>query len=112
MPLPGPLDNLVPIVSSASTTNAPFTSITALYDDAADSDSVAERLDLNAIIDLYDHATVEQLNRTFANIKDTSDLQSRTMDDSDKNIGLTADTKSALRFSTDFDTMDKDNYDI
>ena len=112
MPLPGPLDNLLPIVSSASTTNAPFTSMSALYADAGDSDSIDERLDLNAIIDLYDHATVEELNRTFANIKDTSDLQSRTMDDSDKNIGLTADTKSALRFSTDFDTMDKDNYDI
>ena len=86
--------------------------MSALYADAGDSDSVAERLDLNAIIDVYDHATVTQLQRTFSNIEDVADLQSRTMDDSDRNIGLSADSASALRLSTDLEKMDKDNYDI
>ena len=112
MPLPGASESLANIIGSARTTNAPFTSITTLYADAGDSDSVAERLDLNATIDLYDHATVTQLQRTFSNIEDAADLQSRTMDDSDRNIGLSADSASALRLSTDLEKMDKDNYDI
>jgi hypothetical protein len=112
MPLPGIIENLRTLVSSASTTNVPFTSMSALYADTSDSDSVAERLDLNAIIDVYDHATVEQLQRTFSNIEDVADLQSHTMDDSDRNVGTTDSDASALRLSTDLEKMDKDNYDI
>jgi hypothetical protein len=107
MPLPGPIDNLLTIVSSASTTNAPFTVTTMRYETLADSDAGVEALNLNAIIDLYDHATVTQLNRSFIDVEDVMNLQSPTLDDSANDSA-----RSGLRMSTDLDTMDKDNYDI
>jgi len=107
MPLSGPLDSLLPIVSSASTTNAPFTVTTMRYETLADSAAGVEALDLNAIIDLYDHATVTQLNRSFIDVEDVMNLQSPTLDDSANDSA-----RSGLRMSTDLDTMDKDNYDI
>ena len=107
MPLPGPIDNLLTIVSSASTTNAPFTATTMRYETLADSDAGVEALNLNAIIDLYDHATVTQLNRSFIDVEDVMNLQSPTLDDSANDSA-----RSGLRMSTDLDTMDKDNYDI
>ena len=77
------------------------------YETLADSAAGVEALDLNAIIDLYDHATVTQLNRSFIDVEDVMNLQSPTLDDSANDSA-----RSGLRMSTDLDTMDKDNYDI
>lgn len=107
MPLPGPISNVLTMVGSASISPDPFTVTTSRYATVADSDAGVEALNLNAIIDLYDHATVTQLNRSFVDVEDVMNLQSPTLDDSANDSA-----RSGLRMSTDLDTMDKDNYDI
>jgi len=97
--------NLFQVDNSASFTLSPFTSISAIYPDGADSDAIDERLDLNTIIDIYDSATIATLDRMYDNIEDVIDLISPTMDeDSD------GSTKP-IKMSNIFERMDKDNFD-
>jgi len=105
MPLPGIVENVRTMVSSASISPTAFTSMSGIYDDAGDSDSIPERIDLNAIIDLYDSATVTQLDTIYSDIEDIIDLQSPTMDE-DSGGG------TLIEMSNTLDKMDKDNYDI
>jgi len=97
--------NLFQVDNSASFTLSPFTSISAIYPDGADSDAIDERLDLNTIIDIYDSATIATLDGMYDNIEDVIDLISPTMDeDSD------GSTKP-IKMSNIFERMDKDNFD-
>ena len=105
MPFPGIVENVRTMVSSASISPTAFTSMSGIYDDAGDSDSIPERIDLNAIIDLYDSATVTQLDTIYSDIEDIIDLQSPTMDE-DSGGG------TLIEMSNTLDKMDKDNYDI
>jgi hypothetical protein len=77
-----------------------FASLTGIYPDGGDSDTSAERIDLNATVKAYSEITVSQLEAMYDNIEDAISANNAAFDDSD-----------GIKFSNTIETMDGVKYD-
>tara|TARA_R110000868_G_scaffold382366_1_gene648938 strand:- start:16884 stop:17867 length:984 start_codon:yes stop_codon:yes gene_type:complete len=82
-----------------------FSSITAIYPDGGDADSSDERLDLNAIVSLYQTVTIEQLDAMYNSIQEATSANNPRFDD-DSAVG-----NKAIKFSNTVETMDGSIFD-
>ena len=84
----------------------PFTSVTGLYPDDADSDADAQRVEFNTTITSLSTLTVEQLHANYKDLEDVIDANSPTFDAIDDGY------YKSVKFSSTVETMDQDTFDL
>jgi len=84
----------------------PFTSITGLYPDDADSDADQQRVEFNTTIDNLSSLTVEELHANYQDLEDVIDANSPTFDAIDDGY------YKSVKFSSTVETMDQDIFDL
>lgn len=92
--------------TAATISITPFTSITGLYPDDADSDADAQRIEFNTTAASIESLTVEQLDANYRDMEDLIDANSPTFDAIDDGY------YKSVKFSSTVETMDQDIFDL
>ena len=113
MPISIPSVDPVTAISTAQIIAFPTTNITAIYPDAADADSLAERTSLESIISKYSTAKVSELISSYHDIEDVVTTFAPKMDDSAQNdsAGSILEYRAGITIDTSLENMDKDDFD-